>query len=101
MLTPGICILIAWEVIVRNIDHGIFRYGSPLTITRAGLEEFRQSAIYWDIYITCVETLLGLMIGSTIGTILGLLLWLDRNVGKLFQRYVVIAGALPILALAH
>jgi NitT/TauT family transport system permease protein len=99
-LFPGFVLAVIWEVSARLAENGIFRFGSPSAVIRVAYEDLGTKAIYFDIALTGLETVLGLMFGSLLGTLVGLLFWIDARLGKISQPYISIAGAIPIFALA-
>lgn len=100
VLLPAIALLLIWQSIVQGNQRLEFLFASPLAVAAAANEEFRSGSIWNDLFITSYEAVLGLLVGSAIGTVVGLLLWTSEAVAKLARPYIVILGAVPIFAIA-
>lgn len=97
---PGLLVALVWEVGARAMPNGEFRFASPSSIAAAAAADFRSFGIFLDLGLTAGETASGLLLGCGVGTLVGLLLCLNEDLGRLCQPYIVILGAVPIIAMA-
>ncbi len=99
-MLPGILSIALWEFLVFNDQRRQFLFSSPLLIANVALEELQRATIWNDIYVTACESILGLLLGSTIGTLIGLLLWFNEVIARMSRPYIVVLGSVPIFAIA-
>jgi len=100
ILLPAVLFLAIWQLFVQGAPRRQFFFGSPYAIIRVAVEELSAGKILEDIAVTGLEIVLGLVAGSFLGTVLGLLLWTNSRVGHLARPYITIAGSVPVFALA-
>jgi NitT/TauT family transport system permease protein len=97
---PGLVFLGLWEWAVQDSDRLKFLFASPSLIFKTAITELGQISIWKDCAITLTEALLGLLFGTVLGTVSGLLLWSNRKIDSIAQPYVIIIGSIPVFALA-
>lgn len=97
---PAIIFIVSWEVFTGDNQRLRFLFGSPFEVIQVFKEELARGKIWRDIYLTALEAVLGLVGGSMLGTMTGLLLWSDRSLARVARPYVIIVGAIPIFAIA-
>ena len=100
ILLPAILFLAAWEFFCWNNQQRQFLFAAPSLIFKIAQEELAGPIIWNDIFVTCIETFLGLLVGSFLGTCVGLLLWSNKQLAAISRPYVVLLGAVPIFAIA-
>ena len=61
---------------------------------------FTEGDAWTDISFTFRSTILGFMIGTTAGSLLGLSFWWSRNYAAVAQPYIICFESMPKLALA-
>ncbi len=98
-------LLVIWEVTVKVFEVPFFLLPAPsgvLTSLRDGLSESLTSRVgfYLHTYYTVSEALLGFVIGSGLGLILGTLIAQSQFVGRVFLPYILAFQILPNFALA-
>ncbi len=98
-------LLVIWEVTVKYFEVPFFLLPAPsgvLTSLRDGLSEGLTSRVgfYLHTYYTVSEALLGFLIGSGLGLVLGTLIAQSQFVGRVFLPYIVAFQSLPKVALA-
>jgi len=97
---PGILFVIAWQLAVLGSSRREFLFGSPLAVGMVAVRELSRGNIFLDVGTTAVETILGLLLGSVAGTLLGLSVWINSRVAHIVKPYVVMLGSVPIFAVA-
>jgi NitT/TauT family transport system permease protein len=93
-------IVALWEV---GADRGwvdAFFWSRPSAIYAMLKTFFTDGDAWTDIWFTFRSTILGFLIGTTAGSLLGLSFWWSRNYAAIVQPYVICFESLPKLALA-
>jgi len=89
-----------WEM---GADVGIvdpFFWSRPSLIWTTMIEFFSQGNAFVDIAYTFRSTILGFIIGTSAGALLGLSFWWSRNYALIMQPYIICLESIPKLALA-
>lgn len=100
VILPALLFLFLWEGLVHGNQRLEFLFASPVKVIEVALQELQGEVIWNDIYVTTYEAVSGLIVGSALGTLFGLLLWTNATVAKLSRPYIVIIGSVPIFAIA-
>lgn len=97
---PGIVFLALWHFTVSGDTRLEFLFASPLLVAQVAMSELTGDTIWLDIATTTSEAILGLLVGSILGFVLGLALWTNEAVARIARPYIVILGSIPIFAIA-
>jgi NitT/TauT family transport system permease protein len=89
-----------WEVGARAGWIDAFFWSQPSAIAQTMAIFFTTGDAWTDISFTFRSTLLGFLIGTTAGSLLGLSFWWSRNYAAIVQPYVICLESIPKLALA-
>lgn len=100
VLLPGLLFLCAWEWWVSGDQRLQFLFASPSAILSVAGEELTQAAIWNDMFVTLSEALFGLICGTVLGTLVGLLLWGNGRIDRIAKPYIALIGAIPVFAIA-
>jgi len=73
--------------------------GSPAGIYHSAIIGIDQGTLGYDTWITFYETVMGLIIGSGLGIILGLGLWFYPKISQIGEQLSVILNSIPKIAL--
>jgi NitT/TauT family transport system permease protein len=93
-------IVALWQIAADKDWISAFFWSRPSAIY-ATLKTFFTTGDAWtDIWFTFRSTILGFLIGTTAGSLLGLSFWWSRNYAAIVQPYVICFESLPKLALA-
>jgi len=93
-------LLASWEIAGRASTDVAFNVGYP---SRIGGELWKlvwEDNMLFHFYITGAEALCGLILGTLVGSVFGLLLWYSKAVEKVLRPYTIAFGSMPVLALA-
>jgi NitT/TauT family transport system permease protein len=104
ILTVQIGVLVgaiaAWEIAARTGVLDAFFWSQPSAIWDTLVIFFTTGDAWTDIGFTFRSTILGFLIGTTVGSLLGLSFWWSKNYAAIVQPYIICFESLPKLALA-
>jgi NitT/TauT family transport system permease protein len=89
-----------WEIGARAGWIDAFFWSQPSAIANTMTIFFTTGDAWTDISFTFRSTILGFLIGTTTGSLLGLSFWWSRNYAAIVQPYVICLESIPKLALA-
>jgi NitT/TauT family transport system permease protein len=97
---PLVIFLALWEISVSDNTRAQFLFASPSLVGKRILGDLLRGSLLEDTWITALETVLGLSLGSAVGASFGLALWASNSVARIARPYVVALSAIPIFAIA-
>ncbi len=89
-----------WELAADTGAIDGFFWSKPSAIYATLIKFFTDGDAWVDISFTFRSTIIGFLIGTTFGSLLGLSFWWSRNYAAIVQPYVICFETLPKLALA-
>lgn len=89
-----------WEILSSKEIINSFLVSSPSSILKLLKQYIISGELYKHISISVYETILGLLIGTSLGIIFAILLWWNKTFAKVMDPFLVILNALPKTALA-
>jgi NitT/TauT family transport system permease protein len=89
-----------WEIGVRMGWISAFLVGSPAGIFSLGYKMILSGDLLSDTWYTLFEAILGFIIGTIFGSLLGLALWYSVFVARLVEPFIVAINSVPKIALA-
>lgn len=92
--------LIIWEIASNKEWIDSFLFSKPSKIFKTLVIYIKNNEIYRHIYISVLETLLGLFVGTTLGIIFAIILWWNKTIFRIFEPFLIVGNALPKTALA-
>ena len=92
--------VILWEIAAVTGFVDAFFWSQPTAIGRTMVIFFTEGSAFVDIAYTFRSTILGFLIGTTLGAVLGMSFWWSRNYALIMQPYVICLESIPKLALA-
>lgn len=95
-----ITFLIIWELLARFNIIDDFLFSCPSKIVSLLIKYVKTKEIFKHIWISVYETILGIIIGTSFGILIAIILWSNEKLSKLFEPFLVILNALPKTALA-
>ncbi len=90
----------AWEIGVRAGWISAFLVGSPFGIFTLAFKMLASGQLLSDTWYTLFEAILGFVIGTIFGSLLGLALWYSAFVARLVEPFIVAINSVPKIALA-
>jgi NitT/TauT family transport system permease protein len=94
-----LCLLLFWEVMVRLMDVSALIVPALSTVLLVLWDGLITGFLWHHIWITSVETLLGFVLGCSIGFICGVMLGEMEKLRRLLWPYVLATQVVPKLAL--
>ncbi len=102
VLITQICILIAflglWEILAKNNVIDSFITSQPSKIWNT-LLNLGTNGLLNHIWVTTYETLIGFLLGTTLGIIIAIILWWSDFLCRVLEPYLVVLNSLPKVAL--
>ncbi len=98
--SPLILFLGFWEWFVYGDRKLQFLFASPSLVVQKAFEAYLSYDIWYDIGVTTLEVVLGLIIGGLLGIVLGLFMWGNGRFERIAKPYIIALGAIPIFAIA-
>ena len=90
--------LVIWEVLANKGIIDSFITSSPSRIINT-FSNFASNDLIMHTKVTCYETLIGFLLGTTIGIIIAIILWWSKFISKVLEPYLVVLNSLPKVAL--
>lgn len=97
---PLIVFISIWQIYVTIVPEKQFIFSSPVKIIQALWGLIISLDLFRHAFITIFETVIGFVLGTFSGSVLGLMLWYSPRVARLSRPYILAIGAIPIFALA-
>ncbi len=93
-------LILLWELGSTLGVFDPFFFSSPSEILRTAIIKWQSGQLLRDIVYTGSSTLLGFVLGTVTGSLIGLLFWFSRRVALVAEPWMIVLNALPKLALA-
>ena len=103
ILTTQIALLvlffISWEIAanLKLIDPFITSQPSRMVKTFQNL--YKGGELFQHVGITCLETIVGFLLGTITGTVVAIILWWSEFLSRVLEPYLVVLNSLPKVAL--
>ena len=88
-----------WEICARLKIIDPFITSQPSRIVNTIINLYSEGQLFQHIAITCWETIVGFLLGTTLGTIIAIILWWSEFLSKVLEPYLVVLNSLPKIAL--
>ena len=92
--------VLLWELLANQEIINEFLFSKPSAIMQLLVNYFKSGEIYHHLRISLYETMLGLVIGTSLGMIVAIILWFNRFLARVIDPFLVVLNALPKTALA-
>ena len=90
----------AWEVLAELKILDPFLTSSPSRIINSLISFIKEGTLLEHILITSYETILGFTLGTILGVLIAVTLWIFPFISRVLDPYLVVLNALPKVALA-
>lgn len=88
-----------WEIGARLGWVDAFIMSSPSRIVNTVVNLYSSGELFMHLAVTCLETVIGFIIGTISGTLIAIVLWWSEFLRKMLEPYLVVLMALPKIAL--
>lgn len=95
-----LALVACWEIGAHFGWVDVFFWSRPSEIARSMVTYFSEGTAVSDTLFTFQATLIGFVLGTVIGALLGLSFWWSRNYAEVMETYIVVFNAIPKVALA-
>lgn len=87
-----------WEILARTGKIDSFITSQPSRILDTFLDLFSNDLLK-HLKITCIETIVGFLLGTSMGVVIAIILWWSPFISKVSEPFLVVLNALPKIAL--
>lgn len=87
-----------WEILANKGVIDSFIMSSPSRIVKTFLN-LAQNDLLNHIRVTCIETIIGFLLGTFLGSIIAIILWWSKFISKVSEPFLVVLNSLPKVAL--
>ncbi|TWH59643.1 NitT/TauT family transport system permease protein [Desulfitobacterium sp. LBE] len=101
-VTQALILIIAlglWEICARAGIVDPFITSQPSRVLKTMINLHQEGVLLHHIAITCMETIVGFILGTVLGTMIAIVLWWSEFISKVSEPYLVILNSLPKIAL--
>lgn len=91
--------LVFWEVAAQLNWIDSFLMSSPSRIWATLADLYLNGQLFYHIWVSLYETLLGFLIGTVAGTAIAVLMWWSKSLREVLEPYIVVLNSLPKIAL--
>jgi len=99
-LSAAMIFILIWEMAIRYEWINSFYFGQPTQVGLYLIDKLQDGTLLDATWVTLSESLVGFVLGTSIGTACGLLLWWSRTLTDLFYPLIVALNAVPKLIFA-
>ena len=89
-----------WELAVSMEWAPVYLYGQPSGIYTKTITLLQEGELLTHLGLTAFEAITGFIIGTTLGSLCGLALWLSDMAARIFRPIIVAINGVPKIALA-
>ena len=91
-------LIVLWEVLANKGIIDSFIMSQPSRIVKTFLN-LSQNDLLEHLKVTCLETLIGFLLGTFLGAFVAILLWWSKFLSKVSEPFLVVLNSLPKVAL--
>lgn len=88
-----------WEICANYKLVDPFITSQPSRIIATIIRLYEEGVLFQHIGITCLEAVIGFVLGTLVGTIIAIILWWSEFLCKVSEPYLVVLNSLPKIAL--
>lgn len=99
-ITLLILLLTIWELLAYYSIINTFIFSKPSEILLLLIKYIVNDELFRHLKVSVIETILGIIIGSTLGIIISIILWYFDYLQKILNPFLTVLNALPKTALA-
>lgn len=88
-----------WEILAINGLIDTFILSSPSRIARTISELYHSGSLFYHIFTTLKEAIIGFLIATIGGYLIAIILWWNDYIRRILDPYIVVLNSLPKIAL--
>ena len=88
-----------WEIAGQYGWIDPFIMSMPSRMLETFLSLLRDGSLFRHVGISCLETVIGFVLGTVVGSLIAMLLWWSKFASRVMEPYLVVLSALPKIAL--
>jgi NitT/TauT family transport system permease protein len=88
-----------WELLAEWKIIDAFLTSQPSRIAHTMIKLYQEGTLWFHIGLTCLETVLGFLLGTVCGTLIAAVLWWSDFWAQVLEPYLVVLNSLPKIAL--
>ena len=88
-----------WQILADTGAIDTFFFSSPSRIFNSIIELGQSGTLFYHIWTSLYETILGFMLATIIGVLIAIALWWSERLRKVMEPYLIILNSLPKIAL--
>ena len=88
-----------WEIFANAKIVDPFITSQPSRVIKTIIRLYEEGVLFQHIGITCLEAVIGFVLGTLLGTIIAIILWWSEFLCKVLEPYLVVLNSLPKIAL--
>ena len=88
-----------WEAAARLGWIDSFLTSQPSRMWQTLKSLYQDGQIFVHVGVTCLETVIGFLLGTVLGTFIAVLLWWSPFLNRVMQPYLIVLNSLPKIAL--
>lgn len=88
-----------WEICANAKIVDPFITSQPTRIIQTIIRLYEEGVLFQHIGVTCLEAVVGFVLGTLLGTIIAIILWWSEFLCKVLEPYLVVLNSLPKIAL--
>ena len=91
-------LILLWEILANKGIIDSFIMSSPSRILKTFLN-LSQNDLLEHLKVTCLETIIGFLLGTMLGALIAIILWWSKFISKVSEPFLVVLNSLPKIAL--
>jgi len=91
--------LLLWEICANAKIVDPFITSQPSRVLKTVIRLYVDGVLFQHIGITCLEAIVGFVLGTILGTLIAIMLWWSEFLCKVLEPYLVVLNSLPKIAL--
>ncbi|MFA7335900.1 MAG: ABC transporter permease [Candidatus Obscuribacterales bacterium] len=97
---PLLVFILFWYLATQGSQERQFTFSSPEKVFEAFLRLVQNGELLQNCKVTILEALIGFVLGTASGALIGLSLWYSRLIAKIAKPYITALATVPVFALA-
>ena len=91
--------LVLWEICANAKIVDPFITSQPSRVMQTIIRLYEEGVLFQHIGVTCLEAVIGFVLGTLLGTMIAICLWWSEFLCKIIEPYLVVFNSLPKIAL--